>query len=79
MSSGPKTAFRDCDCDECMTLIAQDDPIYFGPDGEKLCPHCASKWGLVCPQCSVQKRAQFPLCWECGQGERRTTKGAQLF
>jgi predicted amidophosphoribosyltransferase len=72
--SGPRRANYETDCDECMTYIAQDDPIYFGSDGEKLCPACAKKLGRICPQCNGQKKPEFDLCWECGRKAKGTIK-----
>lgn len=62
-----KLANYEADCDECMTYIAQDDPIWFGADGEKLCRGCASKQGRICPTCDGGKRPGFEVCYECKQ------------
>jgi hypothetical protein len=62
-----KLANYETDCQECMTYIAQDDPIWFGADGEKLCRNCATTAGRICPQCDGTKRPAFATCFDCKQ------------
>ena len=52
------------DCQECMSYIAQDDPIWFGTDGEKLSRQCAAKQDRICPECNGQ--AIVYCCDEAG-------------
>jgi hypothetical protein len=65
-----KLANYETDCGECYTYIAQDDPIWFGEDGQKLCRDCATKQQRICPQCDGSKKPPFEMCWDCKEKER---------
>ena len=59
----PVTAFPNTYCDNCSSLIPEDEDVYFH-DSEKLCIECAEEAKVVC-ECGSYKKPDFPTCYEC--------------
>ncbi len=70
-----KLAAYDTDCTECMTFIAQDDPVWFDGNGKPLDRKCADKQDRICPRCEGSKLPSNEVCVKCSKKRGFTIGG----